>query len=295
MSKTIYETVDALPAKNMTTRLLGALDWVVPGEWKNVVGFENTIKAVTGETDQKQIQKIGERAIKLYNDKSQGYQRALWLYQTIDNTQGLSGTASLINKIGENVGFLSFLQKITPKADTVQTVDLTMKLAVEILAFTKINGIPGDGVADFVKSLSDYRHEALMRMAALVCVDGMIPLGPDFLSKALSFIDKSGASDLAKSPKFKAISELMPGNSVTEQVGFLQRGLQGVQSWVGSFVASRELSVDKIVGNLKQHVEGIEGKLDYVAAFIDMTCNYYEHTGTQSVARSLISRAAGEV
>jgi hypothetical protein len=30
MAKTIYELVDELPENNMTTRLLGALDWVVP-------------------------------------------------------------------------------------------------------------------------------------------------------------------------------------------------------------------------------------------------------------------------
>jgi hypothetical protein len=68
MAKTIYELVDELPVHNMTTRLLGALDWVVPGAWKNIVGFENTITAVTGETDQAWMQKIGERAIHLYND-----------------------------------------------------------------------------------------------------------------------------------------------------------------------------------------------------------------------------------
>ena len=78
-------------------------------------------------------------------------------------------------------------------------------------------------------------------------------------------------------------------------MNYLKRGLDGVQNWVGSFISQRNLTVDKIVGNLKQHVDGIEGKLDYVAAFLDMTCNYYEHTGTQTVARSLISRAAGEV
>jgi hypothetical protein len=295
MSKTIYEIVDALPAKSMTTRLLGALDWVVPGEWKNIVGFENTIREVTGETDEKFIQKIGERAVALYNDKSQGYQTALWLYQTVNTEQGVAGTAAMVNKVGESFSFLSLFKKLTPKADTTQTVDLAIKLGVEIIAFTKINGIPGDGVADFIKSLSDYRFEALMRMAALVCVDGMIPLGPDFLSKALGMFQKTGASDLASSDKFKAVSSLIPGANVAEQANFLQRGLKGVEGWVGSFISQRDLSVDKIVGNLKKYIDGIEGKLDYVAAFLDMTTNYYEHTGTQSIARSLISRAAGEI
>ena len=53
--------------------MLDAVDAVAPGQWRNIVGFENTIKVITGETDQDLIQKIGERAIRLYNDRSQGY------------------------------------------------------------------------------------------------------------------------------------------------------------------------------------------------------------------------------
>jgi len=64
--------------------MLRALDFVAPGQWQNLVGFENTIRTVTGETDESLIQQIGERAIYLYNDRSQGYQRAMWLYQTVD-------------------------------------------------------------------------------------------------------------------------------------------------------------------------------------------------------------------
>jgi len=42
-------------------------------------------------------------------------------------------------------------------------------------------------------------------------------------------------------------------------------------------------------------VDIADDKLDYVAAFLDMTTNYFEHTGTQSVARRLIERAASEI
>ena len=35
--------------------------------------------------------------------------------------------------------------------------------------------------------------------------------------------------------------------------------------------------------------------LHFVAAFIDETTDYYEHTGIQSVARSLIERAVNEI
>jgi len=32
-----------------------------------------------------------------------------------------------------------------------------------------------------------------------------------------------------------------------------------------------------------------------LAAFLDMTTNYYEHTGTQTIARRLINRAYAEI
>ena len=295
MAKTIYELVDDLPEKSMTTRLLGALDWVVPGQWKNVVGFEKTIKEVTGETDQEWIQKIGERAIQLYNDKTQGYQRAQWLYEKIDSAQGIAGAAALVDKIGENVGFLSFLRWLTPKADTTQTIDVSLKLIVEIIAFCKLNGIPGEGIGDFVESLADYRHEALMRMATLVCMDGIVPLGPDFVSVSMSSLQSLGASKLAENKRFQQIQSMVPGKNTTEQLSYITRGIDAVQGWIGSFISSKSLGVDKIVGSLSGFAEGMDGKLDYVAAFTDMVTDYFEHTGTQTVARSLISRAAGEI
>ena len=72
-------------------------------------------------------------------------------------------------------------------------------------------------------------------------------------------------------------------------------GLGAMHDWVRSFVASRDLSTDKLVNNFKGVLDGIGGKLQWVSAFLDLTTNYYEHTGTQTVARSLINRAVGEV
>ncbi|MEM6519590.1 MAG: hypothetical protein AAF722_09710, partial [Cyanobacteria bacterium P01_C01_bin.70] len=81
MSAKIYEKVDKLPTGGLTVRALKTLDTFVPGQWNNLVGFDNTIKKVTGETDDAMVQAIGERAIALFNDKSEGYRRALWLYE----------------------------------------------------------------------------------------------------------------------------------------------------------------------------------------------------------------------
>lgn len=295
MARPIYKVVDDLPKRGLTPALLGALDWVVPGEYTNITSFEDMIKSVTGSTDEKHIQRVGERAIHLFNDPSQGYQRALWLYQTIDSTQGLAGFAAFVSKVAENVSFLSFLDRVTPKADTTQAVDLGMKLVAEIVAFCSLNGIPGDRVGDFVESLADYRHEALMRMATLVCVDGMLPLGPDFVSKAMGMLDRTGATELAKNDRFQRVSGMIPGNGIKEQIGFMQKGLDSIQGWVHGFVQEHAITVEKVAGSVKGVSDRWEGSLDWLAAAIDMTTDYYEHTGVQTVARQCISRAAAEV
>ena len=213
MSKSIFELVDQLPKDNLTVKSLQALDFVIPGQWTNLVGFENTIRTITGETDEDLIQQIGDRAVYLFNDKSQGYQTALWLYQTIDSAGSALGTAALANKISENVGFLSFLGKVTPKADKAQTIDLSLKVIVELLAFCQINGIPGNSIGDFLKALGDYGGESLMRMAALVCFDGLLPLGPDFILYVGDRLGQLTQSDLKENQAFNQISKFIPGGN----------------------------------------------------------------------------------
>ena len=86
----IYKLVDELPTRSITVRVLNALDFLAPGEWQNLVGFTETIEAVTGESDDALVQKIGERAIALYNDRGQGYRRAMSLYKTVDRVDRLT-------------------------------------------------------------------------------------------------------------------------------------------------------------------------------------------------------------
>ena len=295
MSKPIYELVDQLPTNNMTVMVLRSLDFVVPGQWHNLVGFENTIREVTGETDEQMIQQIGDRAVWLYNDKSQGYQRAMWLYQTVDSADSALGTAALANKVGGKIPLLGFLNRVTPNPDKAQAIDLCLKLVVELVAFCQINGIPGDSIGDFVASLADYSGESLMRMAALVCLDGLIPLGPDFIEKAQSTISGISPQDLEQNSAFNQVSRLIPGGSARGQLDFIGNSFDAVKGWMGSFVGDRDLTPKRIFDNLQQFVEFSDDKLDYLAAFLDMTTNYYEHTGTQTLARRLIERAMAEI
>lgn len=295
MSKPIFELVDELPTSGTTVFALRSLDFAIPGQWQNLTGFVNTIKAVTGETDEGLIQQIGDRAVYLFNDKSQGYQNALWLYQTVDSASGALGAAAMANKVGQDVGFLGFLSNLTPKPEKAQSIDLCVKLVVELVAFCQINGIPGDSIGDFLAALGDYSGESLMRMAALVCFDGLVPLGPDFILKGLSTVQSLSPSDLEKNQTFKGVNPLIPGGDTAGKLGFINQSFDSVKGWMGDFVASRNLSQEGVIDNLSRFVEISKDKLDYLGAFLDIAVKYYTHTGVQTLSRRLIERAVAEI
>ncbi|MBW4507459.1 MAG: hypothetical protein KME64_13240 [Scytonematopsis contorta HA4267-MV1] len=292
MSKSIIQLVDELPSDNVTVKVLKALDSVVPGQWNNLVGFDNSIRTITGETDTRTIQKIRERALSLYNDPKQGYQSAVQLYQTIDKADAAMGTAALANKIGEKISFLSFLNKITPKADVTQSIDLLLKITIEIIAFSKLNGIPQPNPKEFASSLSNhYKDSSLMRMGALVCIDGVLPLGLNFISKIQQVATGTDVSLIAKNPVFSAINSYLPGSSTSDKLAFVTQGFNSVQGWMTNFVSKSGVTPQSILNNVGSFVQIADNNLDFVAAFLDQTTNYYEHTGIQTVARSLILKA----
>jgi hypothetical protein len=293
--KSIFELVDELPTSGTTIMALNALDFVIPGQWQNLTGFVNTIKTVTGETDEALIQAIGERAVTLYNDESQGYQNAMWLYQTVDNAAGALGMAAMANKIGQDISFLGFLGNLTPKPEKVQSIDLAIKLVVEIVAYCKINGIPGDSVGDFLAGLGEYGGESLMRMVALICFDGLIPLGPSFIEKGMSALSDSSPQDLASNGTFKSVSSMIPGGDPAGQLGFIGQSFDSVKGWMTGFVGEKGLTQENALGNLQKFVQVSADKLDYVGAFLDVSVKYYTHTGTQTLARRLIERAIAEI
>jgi hypothetical protein len=291
----IFKLVDDLPESNLTVKSLQMLDFVAPGQWRNLVGFDKTIKVITGETDEALIQKIGERAVRLYNDRSQGYQRAIWLYHTVEGLSNALGAAALANKVGEKFHILSLFAKITPKSDKAQAIDFGVKLVVELVAFCQINGLPGDSLGDFVKSLTHYKDEALIRMAALICFDGLIPLGPGYLSKLTSMLGGSGTADLEGNETFNRVKSMIPGGQTQEQLGLIQKSIGSVGTWMDDFTRNHGLTQGKVLGGLKSFLDVTDDRLDYLAAFLDLTTNYYEHTGIQTVARSLIERAVNEI
>lgn len=296
MSEPINELINNLPERNITTMALEALDFVVPGEWDNLTGWRNTIETLTGAKGDR-ANLISAKALELYADESRGYQTAVWLYQSIDNADTALGAAALADKVGGKIPlFGGLIDRLTPKADTVQAVDLALKIAVEVVAYCKLNRLAEDSIGDFVRALrEEYRGPSLIRAAGLVCFDGLIPLGPDFLDVMTDKVSNLNTSHLSNNGAFKAISHVIPGGSLEGKLGFITSSVDGVKGWMGNLVADRGLSRTKVTANLQKFIELSDDKLDYLAAFIDMSTNYFEHTGLQTVAQNLIQDAQKEL
>lgn len=292
--KPIYRLIEELPQDGLTVTLLGALDYVVPGEWANITSFEGLINNVTGEDDQSLIQTIGERANALYDDPEQGYQRAIWLFSSIDSVDKLGGAAALANKLGDKFSFLSFLDSITPEADTTQAIDAGIKFAGELATFCLVNGIPGDSVGDFASALVNYGKEDIMRIAAWLSFDCLLPLGPDFLQKIMDGIDSASEEHFGSSSLFQKVAQFLPGG-IGDQQRLIKGNIEACAGYLSEFSSNKGLSQDGVFESIRHYIDVGDNGLDYVAAAIDMGTNYFEHTGTQSVARRLISRAYGEI
>lgn len=292
MSKSIDRLVDNLPSSGLTVRVLGLLDFAAPGQWQNTIGFDNMIRSVSGESDAVIVANIRARALELYNDSSQGYQRAISVYQLVDNAGGKAGLSSMAQMLGEKFGILSSL---TPKQDKAQTLDLALKLIFELVAFCNANGFPGDGISDFMSAVTSYKKENLIRLSAIVVFDGLIPLGPDYAAKLLDSLSGWSPADLENNSMFQRLKGFIPGgDSPDSAFQFFSAATFAMNGYVGSFASAHGFTVGKVLDQLHGVIDFSEGKLDLLAAFLDVATNYVEHTGIQSVSRSLIERAVGE-
>jgi hypothetical protein len=174
-------------------------------------------------------------------------------------------------------------------------VDLSLKVAAEMLAFTQVNGLPGDSFADFGAALRDYAGEARVRMAALVCFDALLPLGDQALERLDSLLGSVDRADLRELPSYRGMASMIPGRGDEAHLGFLRRGVDQWMGWAGGFVASLGLSGQKAVRAVESTLGPWQGSFKQLATFLDAFTDTYQHTGVQAVARRLVERAVAEI
>ena len=291
-SLSLVELADSLPEQNVTTLLLRGLDFVMPGEWTNPHGLDAMIVQYTSAQDPTRIAAIRQKVIERFNDPTHGYQKAVNVYRMVDKADIALGAAALANKVGQRISFLSFLHRFTPKADTTQAIDLAVKLAAEAIGFGLLKGLKHQDMNAFAAALGQYAGASKMRLAALVCVDGIVPLGPDFVQTVSGMLGKIKPAQLKNNAVFSRLSHLIPGQNPGAQLSFLQGTLDSAGGWIKNFVGQNNLSRDKIVGSIGQFIEISDDALDYLGAFLDASTNYVEHTGIQTVAQMVIENAA---
>lgn len=287
----LHQTLAALPDRNLTVRLLELTSSLTGASWTNVTDLAEMIRSVTGETDESYVQEIGERAVTLFADPEERYQRAIKVYRAVDDLDKLVGTAGFLDAVAKRVSFLGFLDRLVPKPETLQAVDAGAKLAAELVGFTSINGLPGDSVGDFAASLAHSAHEDRLRITSWAIAEGVLPFGPDFIQAIRDRVGAASPSELEQSTLFKRVRDLLPGDGQA----LIVRTLDSVGDWVGGFLSERGITRESVGSALNDMLDVGEGSFDVMAAALDVGTNYFEHTGTQTVARQVVKRAYGEV
>ncbi|MCB9673398.1 MAG: hypothetical protein H6734_28300 [Alphaproteobacteria bacterium] len=287
----VVTSLEALPTSGLTVTVLQQLDRFVPGAWTNVTRFDDVVRDVLGEdASPGMIAAVRQKALALEAANASRWQHAVTVYSLVDTVDTVAAGAAVASKVGSMFGSLSFLEKFTPKPETTQAVDAGLKLVAELVAFGLVNGVPSmsvDGVARFTGALADYARYDLIRIAAWVVFDGVVPLGPDFVGKLVGTWKGLANDQLVSNAAFKQLSDKLPGNSADEKKAFVVHAIDQTGDWVGRFIQEKGITQQGVLKNLEGAMGVAAGGMDYVAAAVDASTAYFSHTGTQTVARAL--------
>jgi hypothetical protein len=292
---TVLERLERLPRRNLTVLALKGISTLVPGGWRNTTKADELIAEVMGSRDPELIRQVRARADELSQARHEGYGRALSLYDAVNRSQKAAGGLRLLANIGGALPLVKRAASLTPASDTVQAVDLSLKVAAEMLAFTQVNGLPGDSFGEFAAALGEYAGEARVRMAALICFDALLPLGDQALARLDGLLGRVGKGDLRQLPAYGAMASLLPGRGDEAHLNFLRRGVDQWLGWAGGFVGQLGLSGQRAVQALESTLGPWQGSFEQMATFLDAFTDTYQHTGVQAVARRLVERAAAEI
>ncbi len=291
----VLERLERLPRRNLTVLAIKGLSSLVPGGWPNITRADALIGDVLGSTDPELIRQVRARADVLSRARHEGYGRALSLYDAVNRSQKAAGGLRLLANIGGALPLVQRVADLTPTSDTLQAADLSLKVAAEMLAFTQVNGLPGDSFGDFAAALGEYAGEARVRMAALICFDALLPLGDQALQRLDGLLGGVDKRDLRQLPAYAGMARLLPGRGDGDHLTFLRRSIEPWLGWAGGFSSQLGLTGQKAVQALEGTLGPWQGSFKQMATFLDAFTDTYQHTGVQAVARRLVERAAAEI
>jgi len=295
MSTTVLERLERLPHRNLTVLALRGISTLVPGGWTNITSAEELIHDVLGSTDPELTRQVRERADELSRARHEGYARALSLYDAVNRSQKAAGGLRVLANVAGALPLVKRLTLFTPANETLQAADLSLKVAAEMLAFTQVNGLPGDSFADFGASLAEYTSEARVRMAALVCFDAFLPLGDQALQRLDGLLGRVASHELRQLPAYVGMAGLIPGRGDQAHLSFLRRSVDQWVGWADGFSSQLGLTAQRSVRALETTIGPWHGGFEQLAIFLDAFTDTYAHTGVQAVARRLVERAAAEI
>ena len=292
---TILERLDRLPKRNLTVLALKGVGALVPGGWRNVTSADALIADVLGCGDPELIAQVRARADVLSQARHEGYSRAMSLYDAVNRSQKAAGGLRVLANVAGALPLVRQMATLTPASETLQAVDLSLKVGAELLAFTQVNGLPGDSFGDFAASLREYTGEASVRMAAMVCFDALLPLGDDALKRLDALLGQVGQRELRQLPSYAGMASLIPGRGDEAHLRFLRQGVDTWLGWAGDFASGLGLTAQRAVRALEGTIGPWQGGFDQLATFLDAFTDTYQHTGVQAIARRLVERAAAEI
>ena len=291
----VLERLDRLPRRNLTVLAIKGLSVLVPGGWHNLTSADELISDVLGSNDPELIRQVRARSDVLSQARHEGYGRALSLYDAVNRSQKAAGGLRLLANVGGALPLVKRIADLTPTSETLQAADLSLKVAAEMLAFTQVNGLPGDSFGDFAAALSEYAGEARVRMAALICFDALLPLGDQALQRLDGLLGGVSKRDLRQLPAYAGMASMLPGRGDEAHLSFLRRGVDQWLGWAGGFSSQLGLTGQKAVQALETTLGPWQGGFQQMATFLDAFTDTYQHTGVQAVARRLVERAAAEI
>lgn len=295
MGRSVLTRLERLPRRGLTVLSLQGLSLLVPGGWSNTTSAESLIAEVIGSHDPALVAQVRARADQLSRARHEGYGRALSVYDAVNRSQHATAGLRVLAGVSAGVPLLKRLADLTPPGDTLQAVDLGLKVSAELLAFTQVNGLPGDSFSDFAAALADYGSEARLRMAAMVTFDGLLPLGDQALRRLDGLLGQASTTQLRQLPAYRRMAGLMPGRNDQAHMGFVRRGVEQWVGWAEGLVSQLGLSGQRAVQALETTLGPWQGRMDQLAVFLDAFTDTYAHTGVQAVARRLVERAAAEI